>query len=320
MKSEKTTWVLISFPTYLSIQKRNARKFINIVNPSIVFFAKYEFWYYFSKEIKSVEIPLISFSAIFRKNQLFFKFYGGFYRKILSNFSRLFVQNQESKNLLNSISINNVEISGDTRFDRVVQVAEPIDKISDFKRNRELMVIGSAWEEDLKVVAPFINSSQDSMCFILAPHEIHEPFLAEIEKKLTRKISRYSRYITEAETDVLLIDNVGMLAWIYQYADYAFIGGAYKDGLHNVLEAAVYGMPIIHGNKKFKKFQEALDLKELGVSFPVAGTSEFKNVITENKKGSVNYQRIKQKSIDYVHEKSGGTEKIMEYVANLIVE
>ena len=309
------------FVCYLPFDsKKNARKFINIVNPSIAFFAKYEFWYYFSKEIKSGEIPLISFSSIFRKNQLFFKFYGGFYRKTLFNFTQFFVQNQESKNLLNSISINNVEISGDTRFDRVVQLTEPVDKISEFKKNRELMVIGSAWEEDLKVIAPFINSSEDSMCFIIAPHEIHEPFLVEIEKKLTRKTSRYSHYITEAETDVLLLDNVGILAGVYQYADYAFIGGAYKDGLHNVLEAAVYGMPIIHGNKKFKKFQEAVDLKELGVSFPVADNSEFNDVMAPIRKGSVNYQHIKQKSIDYVHEKSGGTEKIMAFVTKLIEE
>jgi len=300
--------------------KNNAKKFIEISNPDIVFYAKYEFWYFFTKELVNKRIPLISFSAIFRKEQIYFKSYGGFYRKILKNFTWFFVQNAESKDLLNSINIDKLEVCGDTRFDRVIQTPKKFELIESFKMDRELMVIGSAWKEDLDVVDPLINSNEPAICFIIAPHEINESFLLEIENRIEKSFCRYSNYSASDHYEVLIIDNIGLLSSIYQYADYAFIGGAYRDGLHSILEAAVFGMPIFHGDKNYQKFNEASDLKALGVSHPIANSEQLILEFDNHRKGLNVYEQIHNYSVSYVQKNSGGTAKILIRIAQFLKE
>lgn len=302
--------------------KNNARQFVDAVKPELAIFVKYEFWFHFSNELHKRSIPLISVASIFRKDQLFFKSYGSFYSNILKKFSYFFVQNHLSKDLLKTLGLVNVSVAGDTRFDRVNEVAsssEPLPLISKFKNDTKLMVIGSAWPEDMEVLSPFINEQGSKLKFIIAPHEINEASLKLIESQLAQKHIRYSQtaVMDLQQFNVLIIDNIGLLSRLYKYGEFAFIGGAYGKGLHNILEAACYGVPIFFGNKNFEKFQEAKDLINRGGAFDIA---DYSDLLTKYEMVNVpeNFMLACEVTKSYVQENLGATDKIMKYCRSII--
>jgi 3-deoxy-D-manno-octulosonic-acid transferase len=302
--------------------KKNAEQFIRIVNPVLTIFIKYEFWHHYSAELKKKNIPLLSVASIFRKDQLFFKSYGGFYRKILSNFTYFFVQNDVSVDLLRSIGIKNCIKAGDTRFDRVFEMVkknESIPVIEQFKGSEKVMVIGSCWSEDLDVLIPFINEHDYHLKFIIAPHEITGAFIQEIENGINAEKVRYSQISTRniEECRVLIIDNVGMLSKLYKYGEFAFVGGAFGKGLHNILEAACYGLPVFFGNKNYKKFQEAVDLINRGGAFEVADYRDLKSKY-ETVTIPQSFLLACDVTRSYVEENLGATEKVMQYCRKIL--
>ncbi|MEL7004369.1 MAG: glycosyltransferase N-terminal domain-containing protein [Bacteroidota bacterium] len=265
------------FVFYLPVDtSTKAKKFIRIVKPSVAIFVKYEFWHYYIRTLKENRVPILSISSIFRPSQIYFSILGGFHRKILKNISRFFVQNDKSQELLTKIGINNITVAGDTRFDRVYEICQKVQRtkeLEEFKRPKKLMVVGSCWQEDMNIVSPFIN--HHDMRFIIAPHEIGESFLNAIEESIEKQCIRYSEFVKNGRTDcdILIIDNIGMLSSLYSYADYAYVGGAFGAGLHNILEPATFGLPIIFGNKNYSKFNEAQDLIKLGSALCMLASS-----------------------------------------------
>ncbi len=302
----------------------NAREFVKIVQPAIAFFVKYEFWKNYLSELNKCRIPVISFSAIFRPNQVFFKFYGGFYRRLLYQFNHILVQNESSLELLKSIDIENVTLAGDTRFDRVKQIVDnrkDIPVVKEFKNGHQIFIIGSAWQSDMDVLMPMINELNDGTKFIVAPHEIHDAEIDIWRKQLSVKSVLFSdtdEVKDLAAYNVLFIDNIGMLSSLYQYAEYAFIGGSFGKGLHNILEAATFGMPIFFGNKSYQKFQEANELIDLGGAFPVENTEELKTLYQSLKANEKNRVKTAEICSSYVLGNVGATQKIMEVVESII--
>lgn len=295
--------------------RKNAQKFISITKPALVIFIKYEFWAHYTHELAARKITTLSVSSIFREGQLFFRPYGGFYRKILRNFTFFFVQNDVSLKLLRAIDIKNCMRSGDTRFDRVYQIVRNNDEITiakNFKAGQKTFVVGSCWPEDLEVLIPFIN--ENKMKFIIAPHEISESTLATLERSLQVQSIRFSAAATAPLDDyqVLIIDNMGMLSRLYRYGEFAFIGGAFGKGLHNILEAACYGVPIFFGNKTYGKFQEAVDLINRGGAFEVADYLDFKSKY-EMLNAPESFLLACEVTRQYVEENLGATEKIMKF-------
>ncbi|WP_306309403.1 3-deoxy-D-manno-octulosonic acid transferase [Fulvivirga ligni] len=306
---------------YLPIDSAyNAKKFLDITNPELAIFVKYEFWHYYLKELNQRNIPMLSVSSIFRADQIYFKGYGSFQRQILSHVSHFFVQDLNSKKLLDSISINNVTVSGDTRFDRVVSIVKQkkdIPHIDSFKGIEKLFVVGSCWPEDFEVLLPLINDS--SIKFIIAPHEIENKFINRIENEVAKKVIRYSQINDStdlSDRQVIIIDNVGMLSSLYGYGDFAYIGGAFGQGLHNILEAATFGLPIFFGNKNYTKFKEAVDLVNLGGAVAVDNYDELRSQFYQFMEPKT-YIIASQVNEDYVKDHVGATEKIIQYCKTL---
>lgn len=307
---------------YLPVDsKKHAKKFLDLVNPEIAFFVKYEFWHHYAKELRSRNIPLLSTSSIFRENQLFFKNYGNFNRCILKNFTYFFVQDAQSLKLLESIDITNASISGDTRFDRVMTICKnkkELPEVASFKNGKKLMVIGSCWPEDLDVLIPFINDTD--LKYIIAPHEIEEKFIERIERDLIKKVVRYSElrdFRTPSEFDVLVIDNIGMLSSLYAYGNYAYVGGAYGQGLHNILEPATFGLPVFFGNKNYTKFREARDLTNLGGAVALSGYDDLRNQFRAFS-DETTYNIGSQINTGYVKDNTGATRKIIDYCKTIL--
>jgi 3-deoxy-D-manno-octulosonic-acid transferase len=305
---------------------QNAQKFIEIVKPSIVFFVKYEFWRNYLTELEKQHIPVISFSAIFRPNQLFFKSYGGFYREILTKFKHVLVQNQESFDLLKSIDIQQITLAGDTRFDRVKQIVDAKKDIpiaERFKANRQVLMVGSAWQTDMEVLIPLMNllKNDSNLTFVIAPHEIHQVEIMAWQKQIESKSICFSEVKTDTKLidyQVLIIDNIGMLSSLYQYADFAFIGGSFGKGLHNILEAATFGMPIFFGNKAYHKFQEAVDLVNLGGAYAVKSTDDLGEILNDLRLNEVKKKKTDKISQNYVLQNIGATEKVMCVVESIL--
>lgn len=304
----------------------NARKFIEIVKPSIVFFVKYEFWRNYLTELEKQQIPVVSFSAIFRPNQLFFKSYGGFYREVLKKFKHILVQNQESYDLLKSVDIEQVTLAGDTRFDRVKQIVDAKKDIpiaERFKANRQVFMVGSAWQTDMEVLIPLMNllKNDSNLTFVIAPHEIHREEINTWQKQIELKSICFSEVKDETQLDdyqVLIIDNIGMLSSLYQYADFAFIGGSFGKGLHNILEAATFGIPIFFGNKAYHKFQEAVDLVKQSGAYAVASTNDLGVILTDLRLNEVKKKETDRISQNYVLQNIGATEKVMSVVKSIL--
>ncbi|MFT4032850.1 MAG: glycosyltransferase N-terminal domain-containing protein [Siphonobacter sp.] len=299
----------------------NARRFVGSVQPQLVFWVKYEFWYYHLMELKHRSIPVLLFSAIFRSDQSFFKPYGGFYRSILACFSHLFVQNQISVDLLSQIGIKAVTLGGDTRFDRVIEIAAQAKEfplVKDFCGDAQVAVGGSIWPEDWEVIRNTIFTKADDkvLKWIIAPHEINEEQINRWIGDVPVSCVKYSEATPEnvKTAQILWIDNVGMLSSLYRYGNFAFIGGAYKDGLHNILEAAVWGMPVFFGNKKYQKFQEAHDLIALGSAHTITDGTQFKQIMARLSREELASESLKSR--EYVYSKTGATDLIMQWVQN----
>ena len=251
---------------YLPLDSQsNAKKFLEIVHPEMVFFIKYEFWPNYLNELKKLGIKTYLISGIFRENQVFFKWYGGFYRNALQTFDYFFVQNESSKDLLQKIGFNNVKISGDTRFDRVVSILErdnSIDFIEDFKNNQTTIVIGSSWPKDENLIVNYINQSSNDVKFIIAPHNINDVKISNLKNSITKKVVLYSEKENQdlSNYQVFIVDTIGILTKIYSYADIAYVGGGFGNpGVHNILEPATFGVTIVIGSN-FSHFAEAIAL------------------------------------------------------------
>jgi len=298
----------------------NARFFIHIVKPRMALFVKYEFWHYYYKVLAKNNIPLLSISSIFRPSQIYFSWYGGFYRKILSRVNHFFVQDSGSKELLENIDINNVTVSGDTRFDRVWKIcSQPKDLplVSKFKDNKKTMVVGSCWPEDLNALTSFINETE--LKFIIAPHEIDNKFLKQLKKDFIRKTIKYSdlNEVDPADYSILIIDNIGMLSSLYGYGEFAYVGGGYGKGLHNILEPATFGIPIFFGDKNIAKFKEANDLINLGGASAVSGYDELRlQFRTFNDHNT--YEIASQINRDYVKNNVGASDSIIKFSKGLL--
>lgn len=256
----------------------NARRFVRLANPALAFFIKYEFWYNFLNELWLKGTPVYSVSSIFRRDQVFFRWYGMGYKKVLGFFKFFFVQNEESKSLLAGIGYNNVMVTGDTRFDRVLQIkiqAKRLPVVEAFAKSCKVLVAGSSWPPDEDIFIRYFNE-HSGWRLIVAPHVIGEDHLRQILSKLNRKAVRYTQATMEtaATAECLIIDCFGLLSSIYNYGDVAYVGGGFGVGIHNVLEAAVWDMPVIFGPNN-KNFIEAQGLKAAGGGFEIAAYEDF---------------------------------------------
>jgi 3-deoxy-D-manno-octulosonic-acid transferase len=300
---------------------RNARRFLKIVKPALVIFVKYEFWYYYLKKIKYRHIPLLLISASFRRNTPFFKWYGALQRKMLSRFDHLFVQNEESKKLVSEVGFSaTTSISGDTRFDRVIEIAgkfEPITLIAQFIDNKKTIVAGSTWKEDEEIISRYtIEQPKDDYKWIIAPHEINSTHLSELKKLFPDAVlfSDLGKSPANFQKNILIIDNIGMLSKLYYYATIALIGGGFsKGGVHNVLEAAVYGKPILFG-PVYHEYHEAVQLIEEGGAISPCNYKEFHSTIDRIAGSTESITEMSVKSREYVLKNKGATEKILRYI------
>ncbi len=303
---------------------RNAKRFLEIVHPSLVIFVKYEFWYYYLKKIKYRNIPLLLISALFRKDMSFFKWYGGLQRKMLSRFDHLFVQNIESKKLVDEIGLSEIcSVSGDTRFDRVIEIAgkfEPIAAIEQFIGNNKTIVAGSTWPEDEEVLHKAFSMINDpSLKLIIAPHEINEKHLTDIESLFPSSV-RFSKLETrnpKPET-CLIIDNIGLLSRLYHYSYITYVGGGLRTmGVHNVLEAAVYNKPVLFGSF-YHKYTEAVWLVKSGGGMPFYDEKRdgvmLKELIEALLSNEEEYNHSSKAAGDFVRSKKGATQKIIAYI------
>lgn len=293
--------------------KKNSEEFISIAQPKQVFFIKYEFWYNYMKVLKEQNIPLYLISGIFRDKHIFFKGYGAWFRKQLQAFTYFYLQDQFSIDKLKSIGYENALLVGDTRFDRVIEIAEqvqPINIVEDFVAQKPCLVIGSSWINDEEILAKYINNNSSNK-YVLAPHEIDSSHLETLENLLKVPSQRFSDFRKNANIDavVLIIDNIGMLSSIYQYADVAYIGGAFKTGLHNILEAAVYGMPVVFG-PKYSKFQEAKDLIEEQAVLSISSYEELSLVLDTYLSHKTKSNAFAQKAKSFIYKSKGAVNLI----------
>lgn len=298
----------------------HAKKWVHSISPSLAIFVKYEFWNFYIRELNRQSVPLLSISTIFRSDQIYFKSYGGFYREILKSVTHFFVQDASSARLLEGIGINEVTVAGDTRFDRVAEIRDARQEIQEaatFAGSNQVMVAGSVWPEDMEVLIPFINNHD--LKFIIAPHEISDKFISRIEQEIEKECIRFSGWDPEngLQADVLIIDNIGMLSSLYAYATYAWVGGAYGQGLHNILEAAVYGCPVFFGNKNYEKFREAKDLINLGGAAAIANYMDLREQFA-NFSDHDTYIIARQINMEYISSNRGATDKIVRYSKKLL--
>lgn len=324
---------LADYVYYLPLDTaRNARRFIDAINPEIVIFTKYEYWFHFFNEVNKRNIPLYIVSGIFRPEQVFFKWYGGFNRKILSLVSHFFLQDNSSKQLLENIGITNTSVSGDTRFDRVwanAQNPKQLPLIEEFKNGHKLFIAGSTWPQDEALLAKLVIQYPDWK-FIFAPHEIPEEKINNLIELLPEgKAITFSQLKTEAEglksgdfinqsltsnnLQSLVIDNIGMLSSLYAYADVAYIGGGFGVGIHNILEAAAFGLPVIFG-PNYQKFNEAKELIAIKAGFSIRNETELKDIVGTVVNDEAFYNITRKKVFNYVKENIGATDMIMKYI------
>ncbi len=297
----------------------NANKFTDLINPLFVIIVKYEFWDNYISTLYKRGISLYLVSGIFRPGQHFFRWYGSFFRNMLTKFTRIFVQDHQSLDLLNGIGINNVIEAGDTRFDRVMQIAgaaKDIPQIEQFRGKEKLFLAGSSWKPDEEIIAGYINHFPEKMKWVFAPHEVDKPNIERLEKLLKVKSVRFSQYSGESsDARVLIIDNIGMLSSAYRYAYIAAIGGGFGKGIHNILEPACWGIPVMFG-PNHKKFREATDLiKENGAkSFDSFGS--FSNILNEWLNNDKFYLKSSESASEYISKNTGATAIILKEILN----
>nr|WP_298990112.1 glycosyltransferase N-terminal domain-containing protein [uncultured Polaribacter sp.] len=297
----------------------NAKKFVEIVNPKIAIFVKYEFWPNFLKELKNKNSTTILISGILREKQVFFKWYGQFMRNALNSFDHFFVQDKNSKKLLESINFKNVTIAGDTRFDRVSRILtqdNSIDFINEFKENKYTIVAGSTWIQDEELIVDYINNhASKEEKFIIAPHNIKTDAILELQNSIEKATILYSKKENKDLTNyqVFIIDTIGILTKIYAAADIAYVGGGLKTGLHNILEPATFGIPVVIGNK-YDKFKEAVDLVAAKGCISISNQKEFTEVLLKLKTDPDFRKESGAINSNYIQENLGATKKIMNYL------
>ena len=301
--------------------KRNAEKLIELVHPEIVFFVKYEFWYHYITELKKRKIPLYLVSAIFRENQLFFKNspWGKWYRQMLSGFEHFFVQDEQSVRLLAQIGIHKVTKAGDTRFDRVAEIArngKNIPIVEKFKGTSQLVVAGSTWKPDEELLVQYIHSHPETK-FIIAPHETKKGNIERLINLLKSPVICYSEATEESvmNKQVLIVDTIGLLSAIYKYADLAYIGGGFGVGIHNTLEAAIFGMPIVFG-PNYLKFQEATNMVNLGIAYPISDYNSLQTILKDLLTDTRKMDSISRECITFTNQNLGATGIILNKVLN----
>ncbi len=295
--------------------KKNAKKFIRYFKPKQSYFVKYEFWYNHINQAKKNGSKIYNVSGVFRQDHRFFKWYGGVFRNLLQKFDWFFVQNEQSKNLLESIDIKNVTITGDSRFDRVIENKEQVSEnkiIATFKNRSELFIIGSSWKEDEAILIPWIQKQEGKV--LIAPHNIDDFHIQEICKQLPNAI-RYtqSKGVDLSKTKILILDTIGQLANAYSYGNIAYVGGGFSGNLHNILEPAVFGLPVIFG-PKHNRFPEGKMFIDNGFGFSISTTEEFEKTykyISENKND------ISRKEVNFIAQNAGASEKIMKKIREL---
>jgi len=310
---------LADYVYYLPLDTpRNAARFLEIVKPDKVFFVKYEFWFNFLTELKKREIPTFLFSALFRPSQFFFQPWGKWFRKAFKAYTHIFVQNQSSFDTLQKFGFGNVSISGDTRLDRVAQIARAasvLPKLEKFCAGSQVIVAGSTWLEDEELFLNYVNECTHTVKFVVAPHEVNERSLERITTLLKRPFILYSANSTpkQLETaEVLIVDGYGYLVSVYRYAKIAYIGGGFTTGIHSILEPAVYGMPVVFG-PDYHKFNEAIEMIRLGAAHPISNYEELNLLFESYLTDPVRLAKESLAASQYVESNRGATEQIVRY-------
>ncbi len=302
-----------------SDKKRRVKKFVDAVNPSHVLFVKYEFWYHYLQYLNSKNINVYIISALFRKEHVFFKWYGRRYSKLLFFFTRLFVQDQESADLLQSVGVKNYVVAGDTRFDRVYEIAQQAKEyelLEQFSKDSVVLVGGSTWPSGEKLIAEFLKTNKE-IKVLLAPHEIHEEHIKQIEDMLPVTSGRYTKSegVDMESLRVLIVDTMGMLSSMYKYGNFAYIGGGFGSGIHNTLEASTFGLPVIFG-PNYKKYQEACDLIDRHAGFNITNQDDFNRIVNDLLENQNLYKQSSQAALAYVSAMRGSTELIINDIYN----
>lgn len=291
-----------------------SKKFVELINPHAAFFVKYDYWFGYMQQLHQHNIQFYYVSAIFRKEHYFFKWYGSWFLKQLKKATCFFVQDETSKILLNQNNISQSIVTGDTRFDRVYEISKKtpqLDWVVNFKDGKKLIIAGSTWAEDETLLADFINAADDNIKMIIVPHEINAEKITALQSKLKVKALLYSTLNNSSKHDykLLIVDAVGILSKIYQYANVVYIGGGFGKGIHNILEAVVFGKPVLFG-PNYRKFNEAVELTKLGGAFEIGNNTDLTqqlNFLLNNEELCVTINRI---NIDFVKNKTGATEKL----------
>ncbi len=315
----KKDYPLADYVFYLPLDTpRNASRFLDIVKPDKVFFVKYEFWFNFLNELKKREIPTYIFSALFRPSQLFFRPWGKWFRKALGAYTHIFVQNQSSFDILQKFGFENVSISGDTRLDRVSQIARSaadLPKLEKFCAGNKVIVAGSTWPEDEAIFLRFVNECNHCVKFVIAPHEVNPDSLGRITALLQKPFILYSsessaKQLKDAE--VLIVDGYGYLVSVYRYAKIAYIGGGFTTGIHSILEPAVYGMPVVFG-PDYHKFHEAFEMIQLNAAHSISNYDELSNLFESYLTDPVRLENESILASQYVESNRGATDQIVRY-------
>ena len=303
--------------TYMPLDTSfNAWLFMNLVKPEMAFFIKYDYWYYFLRTLKKKKIPAYIVAAKFRRDQVFFKWYGMWYRSVLKFFTVLYVQNEESRRLLSVIGIKNVEVTGDTRFDRVYAISQRSVEypwLEPFAKGKKVIIAGSTWEKDEQLLIQYINHSGPDIRFILAPHEISEKKLIRLIEQIEFPVVRFtdndkSSYLN---AKVLIVDTIGHLSSLYRYGKIAYIGGGFGKGIHNILEAATYGLPVVFG-PNYHKFLEAVELIEIKAAFSIINFDELKSALDRLTNDNKVLSDCSVLAKNYIESKLGATRSIID--------
>lgn len=316
---ENADWVF-----YLPLDSPNNAEFlIKTINPKLAVFIKYEFWYYYLRELKTRGIPTLLISCIFRSNQIYFKSNGRFFLPILRGIDHYFMQDEESQLLAKQIAIDQATVVGDTRFDRVIEIAQKakeIPVIERFKGQNRLMILGSTWPSDIRQLTSFIEEYQDKMKFAIAPHNIGKTDIEALLKILPTAVKFSDSENAELDASrIMIIDNMGMLSSLYRYGDFAFIGGAFRGALHNTLEAAVYGIPVCFGeHEKNKKFKEAIGLVENGGAFTFTTPEQLSEKFKQLFINPGQYDKMSAAAGDFVKANAGATPLIIKKILNIL--
>ncbi len=300
----------------------NVKQFLDNLDLHLAIFIKYEIWPNYLHELKKRNIKTILVSGIFSRRQVFFKWYGNFMKHALHSFSHFFVQEKQSQTLLKSIGLENCTVSGDTRFDRVYEILlqkNSLPFMKKFKGNSQCFIAGSTWSEDEKVLIDYINNPNHNLKFVIAPHTIKPKHILELTKLITKKTMVYSTMNEAAlgNTEVLIIDTIGLLTKIYSYADYAYVGGGFATGLHNTLEPAVFGIPVLIG-PDYDGFNEAIELVNRKGIISISNKEELELVMDHLVKDDNFALKTGEKNKDYIQEKIGATETVMNYLETLL--